>query len=154
MNSIRLKGRHLVHSQTTCKVRILVCRKIASWTESISGGKNSVTVLSYNPKDTCSNIIHSIWPKAGAYFRGRSCAEFDSPYAVKKVSWKQYDTNKATVIEVFAQTSITWFEILVSYGFITLKTHTAIVSYFYIIRTWFYGVSCCLCYGIGKVIIQ
>ena len=84
MNSIRLKGRHLVHSQTTRKVRILVCRKIASWTESISGGKNSVTVLSYNPKDTCSNIIHSIWPKAGAYFRGRSCARFDSSYAVKR----------------------------------------------------------------------
>jgi hypothetical protein len=30
--------------------------KTASWTESISGGKNSVTVLSYNPKDTCSKL--------------------------------------------------------------------------------------------------
>ena len=94
MNSIRLKGRHLVHSQTTCKVRILVCRKIASWTESISGGKNSVTVLSYNPKDTCSNIIHSIWPKAGAYFRGRSCARFDSSYAMKRCLVKECGYNE------------------------------------------------------------
>ena len=72
MNSIRLTGRHLVHSQTTRKVRILVCRKIASCL-----------------KDTYSNIIHSIWPKAGAYFRGRSYARFDSSYAVKKVSCKR-----------------------------------------------------------------
>ena len=45
---------------------------------------NSVLTLK-----TPAAILPRIWPKAGAYFRGRSCARFDSSYAVKKVSCKR-----------------------------------------------------------------
>ena len=58
---------------------------------------NSVLTLK-----TPAAILPRIWPKAGTYFRGRSCARFDSSYAMKRCLVKERGYNE-NLLKLIAQ---------------------------------------------------